>query len=348
MIRPSDIASFSAEVAPHKAVLSEAGWLFLINDTNDFLRVYFGLDTWKAEQEAKAIQVILDRTEALRRRSIPYVKFIVPEKPVVYPEYLPVALRPLPRAVRRPAHVLAAGAPSAVSYLDRYLESAKGLGHLYFRGDTHTNWLGSWLVYRFIIHRFRELGLPLEGYGLDLAHLEPNLATYEGDLPPHLSEKDAVGLRQRFGFACPPTGLEHTVLYRIPDPLRQTERVRTPADYEQWYDTRETFVFERRDGLGPTAVVFRDSTFDRGVMELVAEHFARSVFVWHSGLVDESVLDRERPHVVMHSMAERFVTRYPSFPPLHQAAAVSSAQAQIKGCHMALEGARDAQNGGPG
>jgi hypothetical protein len=49
------------------------------------------------------------------------------------------------------------------------------------------------------------------------------------------------------------------------------------------------------------------------VHELLAQHFSRIVFVWREGAVFEEIIRFEQPNVVVHMMAERFVSRYPSF-----------------------------------
>ena len=44
----------------------------------------------------------------------------------------------------------------------------------------------------------------------------------------------------------------------------------------------------------------------------LAEHFSRTVFVWHLGDVLQKVIEREQPDIVIQIMAERFVWTYPS------------------------------------
>ena len=315
------IEALCAEAAPYKAVASEAGWLYLINDTNDFLRLFFGLDAWSQADGLRAVEVIRNRVKALKELGVSYCKLVIPEKPVVYPEYLPSKMLSLARAPIRPAQILAAGAPEHVHYLAAYFASVKGLGQLYFRGDSHTNWFGGWLLYRMVVHQLRAAGLALAGNVFDISALRSRMAAYSGDLVQHLSPAASADLRSRLGHTMPRDGLEYSNLLDLEETQRQARRVETPEDYVNWYDSRETFIFERADGLGPRVIFFRDSTFDRGVMELLAEHCARSVFIWHLGQVDGDAIDRERPDFVVQSMAERFVTRYPTFPPLFRAGA---------------------------
>ena len=72
-------------------------------------------------------------------------------------------------------------------------------------------------------------------------------------------------------------------------------------------------MYENVDKQGLRAVIFRDLTLDF-CHDLIAQHFSRTVFVWHQGLIYDEVLEAEKPDVVLHIMAERFATSYPSFP----------------------------------
>lgn len=313
---PLGYEALAASLAPHKAMLSEAGWLYLINDTNDFMRIFLGLDCWTGEDARGAEQVLKDRIDTLSHISIPYRKFIIPEKPVVYPEFLPKMIHGRPHEMTRPAEILAERLSRRVFYLGPFLQSAKHIGQLYFRGDTHPSWLGAWLVYRFVIHHLSVEGLIGTDALFDMKHLAPSIAAYDGDLLDHLSPAERQRLQAIAGYHMARNGLEYLLKFDIPPNLRMARRATTPAEYQTWYASRETFVFERDDRKGPTVIFFRDSTLDRGAMELLAEHCARAVFIWHLGLVDSRAIRMEKPDLVVHCMAERFVTRYPTFPSL--------------------------------
>jgi hypothetical protein len=307
------ILSVAARTAPHKAILSESGWAYLINDSGDFLPLLYGANSWSEQDQTQSSATIRARYETLSKRNILYRKFIIPEKPVVYPEYLPRELRVLKKVQERPAQLMARDNPGLVFYLEHYLASQKSLGLLYFRGDTHANWLGAWLIYRYVMRQLIADGVRTPTRIFRLRDLLGSIASYEGDLISHLSPTDIESLDKRFGHTFPEHGIELVVKLDIPEKDQAASRVDTPQDYQIWYDTRETFVFERPDKRGIKALFFRDSTFDRGAMELLAQHFSRSLFIWHQGVVDLDAIDREQPDLIVHAMAERFIIRYPNF-----------------------------------
>jgi len=92
--------------------------------------------------------------------------------------------------------------------------------------------------------------------------------------------------------------------------LKSRRTVPEPFYLDQYFK-REVLVFESGDESLPTAVIFRDSTSDF-THQLIAQHFRRSVFIWHEGGVLDEVIEREQPDFVLHIMAERFVSAYGS------------------------------------
>ena len=308
----TSIEAYEAGLDGSKAVLSEYGWAFLTNDTNAFLDVQFGDLQWSEAARAHAIAVFEDRRAVFAARGVPYVKFIVPEKSVVYREFLPRALEGLIERTARPATILQAAHPDIVQYLDDILIDGKSYGLTFFRGDSHVSWLGGWLVYYAMASWLRDHGA-LDGQEIvQLAWLDPSLAFYGGDLVEQVTADARARFDAVWGGFIGRHAFEQTVKLDLPYDRTLARRVATPPLYEQWFTGRETVVYERADKRGLRAVIFRDSTMDRSC-ELLAQHFARSVFVWHGGLVYEDVLHQERPDVVMHVMAERFIIRYDIF-----------------------------------
>ena len=52
------------------------------------------------------------------------------------------------------------------------------------------------------------------------------------------------------------------------------------------------------------------------MIDLLAEHFRRSVFIWHQGQIVNDIIEVEKPDLIIHVMAERFTIAYgKSMPP---------------------------------
>jgi hypothetical protein len=309
------IVSIENRSSPYKGAISEYGWSYLVNDTNNFLRVQFGYLSWSNDQRRAAVKTLENRVAQLKEKHIGYRLFVVPEKSVVYRDYLPRRLADLKEVVGRPARLLQESVPAVVHYPEVYLRDARSFGQLYFRGDTHTNWTGAWFLYRFVIRQLLADRLLSNACPISFSELLPSIATYDGDLWTQLNEPVKQEFNRFWGFTNAQFGLEISIKLDLPSEKSLAQRVKTPDVYQQWFSERETIVYERPDGVGPTVVIFRDSTVEL-CHHLLAQHFSRSVFIWHQGAVYGDVIELERPDLVLHFVAERFITRYPTMSPI--------------------------------
>jgi len=301
---------------PGKALAAPGGWVFLVNDTNDFLPWQFGLTRWTRQERAQVEAIVRARLEALA--PTPYLMFITPEKSVAYQDYLPMGLADLKSAPGRPSTWMAARFPAQIHYLAPWFVRMKRLGFLYFRGDTHVNWLGGYLVYRFVIETLEKAGLKTRP-AITSSELLPARAGFEGDVFVQLDENQRPEFDIDADYARWRAMLEITIKYDMdPALVRAKRQALTPED-QAGFHGREMLIYEIADSDLPRAVVFRDSTATDSI-PFLAEHFSRSVYVWHEGDVLAEIIRREQPDVVLHFVAERFLATYPTTLPLNFAA----------------------------
>ena len=298
-----------------KVLADPSGWLFLINDTNDFLSWQFDLAAWSAAETARVGEILAERVRRLA--PTPYLMFVSPEKSVVYPERLPLGLDQLPISPDRPAPAMAAMAPGVVHDLAPAFTGLKGLGHLYFRGDTHVNWLGAFYLYRHAIEAVRAAGVPVAP-PLDFAGLRPSIGGMEGDLFAQLDAAQTVALAPIAPLSQSRGMFEVAIALQVRPADVKAYAVEPPADYLP-PGGRELVIREQADRSLPRALVFRDSTATLSI-DFLAEHFSRSVFVWRHGDVIADLVEREQPDVILHFVAERFLATCPATTPLSRIA----------------------------
>lgn len=270
-----------------KFVEGKNGWLFLANDTNDHFSQQFGFMLWDREDARKAQAIMAERVFHIPT----YKQFIVPEKSLVYREFLPESMSDWEDVPYRPALQISSG-----NYLLPEIMAAKPMGSLYFRGDTHPNWMGSYFIYVAISKGMGLSPLPLHAF-------TPSLAGYDGDLFGYLSDAERTAFLARVPHF--PFTFDIEMQLHLANP-----KARHVGQDGYDHFSRETLVYENPDASLPKAVIFRDST-SQFTVPWLAEHFSRSVFVWHRGEVLNSVIEREAPDVVFQVMAERFVWSYP-------------------------------------
>ncbi len=299
---------------PGPSVLAcENGWLFLQGDTNKFLTVQFGeRPAWSAVSRAAAAALLAKRAARLQELSCRYLFVAAPEKSVVYPDFLPKEYRLRPLA-QRPAQMLQEDVPRLVVDAETFLKRERPAGPLFFRGDTHMCWLGAWFLYRAIAERLADEHLLAREDILRFDALIPTIAAFEGDLTSKLALADRQRYEASIDRVLPAYGVELCIRLDLPLSLQQARSVNPGPLYSEKFPKRATVVYENARSNRPLAVIFRDST-SQYICPWLAQHFRRAVFVWHQGQVYEDVIAREHPDIVLHIMAERFVTSLPSSP----------------------------------
>jgi hypothetical protein len=278
-----DCQSVIAELREQGVFTGRHDWLFIANDTNNFLDWQFW-QSWDYRTRRKARKNLSWRAQAIKELGADHHYFIIPEKSIVYHELLPEPLASSPLNPIRPALQV-----QAKYLLDSLLEH-KVQGQLYETGGTHLTSWGSYVVYRQIA---QSLGLTPIG----MHELAISQEVESGDLSRRANSNLEVF---------------HPV-YSVSNP--STRLITPPSDWVE-KTSRPLFVMER-DVAGPRAVIFRDS-MTAGFVDFLAEHFSRSVFIWRRGHVYADIIAREKPDIVIHISTERFVSTLPQQSPLRR------------------------------
>lgn len=144
---------------------------------------------------------------------------------------------------------------------------------------------------------------------IPIRELNISIYGYDGDVFSQISSEDSARLNDQWQDVQFSGAFEYCIKYELAEKKRRAKKVALSRVLSEMEFSRELIVKEIDDPSLPTAVIFRDSTSD-WMIDLLAEHFRRVVFVWHRGEVIQEILEDEKPDVVLHFMAERFVTAY--------------------------------------
>jgi hypothetical protein len=299
--------------ATGKSFASDDGWAFLINDTSDFLHWQFGVKRWSETERDAANAVLCARVEQIGERRAAYFFFLVPEKSAVYAEYLPGLLGVAPTFEGRPSLALHHGLDNNALYLLDPVAESRRICIPYFRGDTHPNWSGSWIIYR-AIHAALSESLDL-GAPLGLESLLLKVGNYMGDLFSQLPEVVRADLPALFRLGSPGETCEVGFVFGIRNEVRKAQPAEVSSVYQAISAPRKALVWNNVDSNLPRCVIFRDSTA-QFCLDLLAQHFSRVVAIWRGGHVIEEAIERERPDIVPQIQAERFVFTLPNARPI--------------------------------
>ncbi len=267
------------------------GWYYWLGEDGLSLdRHYRGVADFPDSYVHATVAELIRRHDWLAARGIAYVVAVVPEKFTIYPEYLPTwvtqSAQPSPQD-----RVVAALANSAVALLDlrTALRAAKALDRVYYKTDSHWNYLGAMAGYDAIMREVQR-ALPPNRLPKAVAPQRPGYLPgvdfFSGDLvgmlglPGRIREDDIAPIHKIFADAA-------TRCARRADSLSVPEI--------------ESYVCDQ-PGL-PRAVVYRDS-MAIPLIPMLAENFSRIVFVSSRGF-DTELIEREKPDIVIEEMVER-------------------------------------------
>jgi hypothetical protein len=287
-----------------KVLLGKDGWLFFsqrgAEDGFEHERGFFHL----SEEQLDLWETFLEkRTEFLKKKGIPYLVVIAPEKQSVYPEYMP---KDMEAWVDGPGTY--ARGPidefldhlkknhSQVDVLDlrpalRAYKKAHPGDLLYFKGDTHWDDLGAYVGYLQIMKETQRLLPQFKFEPQPRSNFVDVHAKRVCDLVPMLGlqnqmEEPITVFWRKVHY---PTRDDETCLWGGVDPKSKGDPFAHPPAPE--------------DVGKPRLLMPRDS-FSNSLFQLVGPHFDRPCFWFQDGL-DLDMLEHVKPHIVIHEIVER-------------------------------------------
>jgi alginate O-acetyltransferase complex protein AlgJ len=296
LIRLHTYASvFVLGVSPSPSVavmIGRDGWFYYTGD--DALAYIEGRNLLSDTEVAAWRSALRQRSQWLARQGIPYLVVFAPDKPTIYPEFLPRWVRPSSKGNRLDQILAAMKGYPEVDVLDLRptLLDAKRHARVYLVTDTHWNSVGAYAAYHAIMSRVaeripRSAPIPFSEFNLVWGKLPG------GDLADML---DLQGL------------VSEAIPWTVP---KRTSAVRTLAVGEyappgRWPKGREPIVTECPQADVPRVVVLRDS-FATALVPYLSEHFGRAVYLW-TPTIDPAVIEAEHPNLVIQEYAERLLS----------------------------------------
>ena len=277
----------SAEFDPRrdrKVSRGKDGFLFLDNDNNQVMAQHAGLVRFTEAQLEHWRLLLENRIAWLARRSGRYYFLVAPNAHSVYTDKLPEHVS---SAEQRPVHALIdhlnersyARLVYPVEELRRERDRS-----VYPRTSSYWSDLGAFIAYRVLIAEIRR---ELPGRVLELGDFEQSEEIRPGDL----------------GNKLDPVERSPVVRLRLREP-----RARLAFDNGIRNNGRRV-EFEGDPDDRRSCLVFGDS-FTAPILPFLAESFGRLVFA-HLPTFDHTLVERERPDVVVTLLNERFLIRPP-------------------------------------
>nr|WP_279382527.1 hypothetical protein [Acanthopleuribacter pedis] len=283
-------------------MLGKDDWLYYRDEMvfEDYRNLYPfdkpGLQQW--------LDLLAARQSFCAERGITYVFTISPNKPTMYPEFLPEGWEPLDRPNR--LNQLQAAVDSRlpeVAMVDvrPALNNHKSShGPLYFKSDTHWNEMGAYVGYVEIMTELKKHYPELTIVPIDELEIDEQTSN-GGDLARMMGLKFSTEELMRT-----PQFPESRPVVREKDGSTLTVVVKDVLKGEEGLVTR------CEAGEIESAVIIHDS-FGQALIPLLARHFKRATFVW-SNSFDKSLVEKEQPKVVIQQLVERRLLNWKPTP----------------------------------
>ncbi len=299
--------------SPHEdAIIGRNNWLYYAKDTeNDFsdtkapigLLDYRGLAAFTPGELSSIRRTIERRYAALSRinKNVYFIVIVAPNKNTIYPEYLPIGFERF-GSMTRLDQIAAMEFSTGISIVDarKNLIAAKSIGRLYYKTDTHWNDRGAFIACEELKRGVRARHPRIRWDDVGSYGLSTGKRADPGDI------EQILGM-DIFDDYFVDTDIR--LAPKNPRAIRIHQR-----DPKEFYGLRidqklvpQMEEYESPDLSLPRMVMFYDS-FGTFLIKFLAGNFSHSLYLWtHS--VDENInaLERERPDIVIHQVAERFL-----------------------------------------
>jgi hypothetical protein len=152
-------------IKPEEVIVGKDGWLFLGNNYAATIDQYTGRNIPTSEEIRTNLQSIKHLNQIAKQNNIPFLFLIAPDKQDIYPEYLPSGIKPGLHLTRLD-YLQEEMRTNNINYIDlRSIERqaklsplSKKYGALYFKGDSHWNYLGAYVAYQEIANFLQQAG----------------------------------------------------------------------------------------------------------------------------------------------------------------------------------------------
>lgn len=268
-------------------VIGKDGWMYF--DQEGAIDDYRCRDPFTTGELDTVVRNVTALRDHLQKRGIALYIIIAPEKPSIYPEYLPDTIKRLGTVCRNDQAIAAIRDRTTVPIVDPRgaIIEGKRDGPVFAKTDSHWNDPGAFTAYRQLLAVIQRRFPDIEP--LDWSDFDRRTVTMPGlDLAALLSlqkkmKEETIRLVRR----TPNLAVKSTVTFADPNP-------NTHMNPSAWVVP---------DSTQPRLLVLRDS-FSNALLPYLAETFSRTAAVW-TYAASPDILEAEKPDIVVLEVVQR-------------------------------------------
>ena len=272
--------------ADGKVVRGKEGWLFLDNDSNEFMKQHRGELLFTDEQLAQWRALLEARIAWLKGRGVPYHFMVAPNPHSVYPDMLPFDVAPgtIRPVIQLIDYLKQTGSEAKLLYpLDRLVEARDR--PVFTQTNTHWTDLGAFLAYEALLD---EIGDEAPVRRLTSSDLWFHETVHTGDLGAKL-DPSASSLH----------------LYAMP-----AQPVGKMTSDNRVFLNGHRIEYECPEAGASVCLVLGDS-FAHAMLPFLCESFGRLVFA-HITTLDQQLVTQVEADIVVSVMNERYIIKVPT------------------------------------
>lgn len=277
----------------NKVAIGKNGWLYCAEALAPVGQI--NAEPFSEDAVRCWVRMLQTRRDWLAARNIKYIFLVAPEKASIYPEFLPDSWqrRPGPSRLDQLTGYLKTHTNIDIIDTAAILKQAKTEQILYYKGDTHWNSYGAFLIAQEILRTLSNSFASVKPFSKDSWQFTST--NFKGDLA------NMLGLARLLSENCIDINLTKTrgphraTAYKLP----LIEGCTGPC-----------YAIETANSSLPRALFLRDS-FMGSVEPYLSENFKFSDYYWTSRFAQDVILS-EKPDVVIQEIAERHL--YDSMP----------------------------------
>lgn len=275
---------FNSSSKPQKAVIGSEGWFYYTSTTDGIMDSYTNKNLIKEYDLNILFKILAERKALLNNRNIEYYMAVWPNKPTIYPEYIPYKMSIQKKVTISKIDQLinfneSTNSPIKLIDVRNELLENKKEKKIYCKHDSHWNDLGAFIAYQ-------------------------KLMTKMNMTPHQLNDFDIIWEQTNTGGLIDVMGLcnstminEEQPIFKFKDNNISIEHILT--DVDNMYCKRNDFSKSEKRIL-----IFRDS-YTSAMVQFISLNFREAYFVWSD--YNQMIVDKINPDIVLVAKVERYL-----------------------------------------
>ena len=279
---------------PKEVELGKDGWFYLGNNKSSISHEHSGLKLLNDERMNQIENQLIKRKNQLDKKGIKFYLLITPDKHTIYPENLPRYYSK--KFINRNTDKIYISLKNKLNLIDirdeLIFHKSQQENNLYHRTDSHWNDYGAYFAYKKIIATL-SINFPSIGSAKGIKRFKiKETKSRQNTTTDMINLTDVIKSDKDFTFT-----YHGKVLRKLPNELTLPNSKRiNPKDYE--------VRFKSESGNKLKILVFRDS-FSGRLMKFLSLHFNESIFISNFHKYDQTIIDNEKPDIVILQIVER-------------------------------------------